>query len=156
MKNEDENELGMYINDVSSDILSKKSKNISNKTKLILGITASIIIIIAIIIIIIILSNKKNNNEDDKINPEKVTGEILCKYYIEAISNEINLLGNEFLLDPKMDIYINDKKIKISKSFKFLSLGEYKIQFIFYNNKITTFLFLRDIVIILKFFLHFS
>ena len=147
MKNEDENDLGigMNINDVNSDILSKKGLNLLSKKKLIIGISVAFFLIIAIIIILIIIASKKDGNEDDKINYELVTGEILCKYFIETISNEINLVGNEFILDSKMNIYINDKKIKLSKSYKFPSIGEYKIQFIFYNNKINLDYMFKDI-----------
>ena len=147
MKNEDENDLGigMNINDVNSDILSKKGLNLSNKTKLIIGISIAFFLVITIIILLIFITSKKKTNEDDSIDYESVTGEILCKYFIETISSEINFLGNEFILDSKMDIYINDKKIKLSKTYKFPAIGEYKIQFIFYNNKINLDYMFKDI-----------
>ena len=118
MKNEDENDLGMNINDdINSDILSKKSSFLSNKTKLIISISISLLIIITIIIILILFLSKKNKNhkEDESINPELVTAEILCKYYIETSLKEIALLSSEYNLDLNIDIYINDKKIKLLK-----------------------------------------
>ena len=86
MKNEDESDLGVNINDVNSDILSNKGINLTKKTKLILGITILSILISTLIIIIIIVITKKDknedNDEDDKLNPELVAAEVLCKYNI--------------------------------------------------------------------------
>ena len=106
--NEEESDLNMHINDVNSDILSKKGLNLTKKAKIIIGISVALIVIITIIIILIIaLSNKNNENDNendnkednDKINPDLITAEIICNYHIETSSKEMNILGAEFILD---------------------------------------------------------
>ena len=151
MKNENENDIGMSLNDFNSENQSIQNKTFTNKIKIIIGISALLAIIFFIIIItIIFVSNDKDDNDtniDDqgKITPELITADIICKYNIQTITENIHILGYDFNLDSNIEIYINDKKIKNTKTYQFSKKGENKIKFLFYNDNINLSYMFKDI-----------
>lgn len=137
-------DIGMSLNDFNSDSQSKKGLNMSNKTKLILAISAFLIVIIAIVIIIIVIISIEKKKENKEKN-ELVTAEIIGNYEIKSISKPTDILGIEYELDPQLEIYVNGQKIKNSKSYEFNTIGQNKIQYIFYQNKINLNYMFKDI-----------
>ena len=70
------------------------------------------------------------------MEPKYSTGEIICKYNIKNISQKVNILNEDYILDSHFSIYVNDEKIETTKSYEFPSVGIYEIKYIFYDNKI--------------------
>ena len=99
-ENENDNELGMNLNDFDTGVELEDSK--SNKKIIIITISIILaLLIIAAIIFIIFLPH----------NDKKITYDIICKYYIQDTSKDTKILSDEFQSDSNISIYINDKKI---------------------------------------------
>ena len=128
--------------DFESNNLNRNDGNPKSKKCLIIGISiAALIIIITTIILIVVLSNKGNDEEktdeektDEKeIDKEKI-GEIICQFNIKNENQETKILGDEFINNSQLDIYIDGEKINFSKTYNIKSIGNHKIEFIFYDN----------------------
>ena len=127
MKEEGESPFVLHDDINSSDF---KYNKLSFQKKLIIGISLIALILILIIIIIIAYNKSKEpiNNINDKI------GEIICIYDIESTSKEKKILSDKFeKKNSNFDIYIGDKKIKYSKSYKFKEIGENKVKYILFG-----------------------
>ena len=126
----EEGGIDVQLNDVSSDIVKDQTqKPWTLKTKIIIfSIILSIIISLIILAIIISILTKSD------INIQPFIGQIRCVYYIDSISNNINILGKEFTKNSDFDIFIDDKKVDFLKENKFSSIGNHNINFNLYDD----------------------
>ena len=92
--------------------------------------------VLAFIIFIVIIIVSTSNSRDDEKNREDMSeiGEISCIYEIKTNDRETMLLGNEFIKNSDLDIYIDDIKIKYTKEYKFSSTGNHKVKIALYNS----------------------
>ena len=133
-----EEEGNTFLNDFSSEEI-KQSKTMSPKMKkIIIGVAISLLLIIVISIIIIsLLPSKKddrNDEEDGNNNIPNSFGTITCIYDINDISKETLLLSNDYIKESNFEIYIEDKQIPYSKSFKFSKMEKYIVKFELYED----------------------
>ena len=138
-------ELGLKspINgDEESNNLNKGNGNPKSKKCLIIGISIAALVIIITAIIFAVLLTKKGNDEEKKdeeqtdkkeIDKEKI-GEIICQFNTKNENQETKILGDEFINNSQFDIYIDGEKINFAKTYKIKSIGNHKIEFIFYDN----------------------
>ena len=112
-------------NELSSELTGVNKNENSQKKKLVIfsaGITFSLVIII-IIIILMTQNRDKNSKDENNSNNKDTIAEINCVYDIQSTSLETPLISEEFDKNFNFDIYINDKKIKYSKNYKFTTSG---------------------------------
>ena len=62
-----------------------------------------------------------------------VAGEINCVYEVQSPSVYTSLIGNDFTKNTEFDIYIDNKRIKYSRDYKFDSIGNHNVQIRLYN-----------------------
>ena len=94
-----------------------KTKELEKRKKIYLLMEIGIPIILVIIIIIIILILVLNKDESTKINSP--IGEIICKLDIDSTHQNTQILGEDYSLNSKFDIYIDNKLSRYSKEYKF-------------------------------------
>ena len=128
-----------FAKDFSSNDL--KNNKTSWRKEIIIGIISSILVIALIVSIIIIVIASSNSSENDKSNKTSEIGVINCIYDIQSTSSETQILGLFFNLESKLDIYIDDKKVKYTKSYLFDKSKEYSIQYKIYDNFNMDFMF---------------
>ena len=128
--------------DFESKKLNKDNQNPKSKKYLIIGTSIAALIIIITTIILVVVLTKKGNGEEKKdeektdekeIDKEKI-GEIICQFNIKNENQETKILGDEFINNSQLDIYIDGEKINFSKTYNIKSIGNHKIEFIFYDN----------------------
>ena len=145
--NDDNDRLTSPIND---DYRESKGLNINiegrqlkRKKCLIIGISLTILtLIIAAVVIFFIIrggneekdSEKDNESDEESIDDKEIIGEIICQFNIKNENQDTKILGDEFNNNYKLDIYIDEEKIKYSKIYKFNNTGYHKIEFKFYDN----------------------
>ena len=116
---DDDNELGMNLNDFDSGIQLEEPK--SNKKIIIITIIIILLLlIIAVIIFIIFLPHGKSKPINELIE---------CKYNIKDNSKSNNILSEEFNLTSDLTIFIDDKKVKNTKTYKFKKAGENTVKY---------------------------
>ena len=127
---ENDKDLPVMQNDLSSKLTGLNKEGISKKQKLMLiaGIIAFPVIIAGIILIIVAISGASTAGKKSKI------GEINCIYEIDTITKTTEILGKDFTKNSDFDILVDGKKVKYSKEIKFNSFGEQAVQFIIYGN----------------------
>ena len=126
----------LSMNELHSELTGlNKGEKEQKKKQLILGVIIGILLFAIIIIIIIITSksNKKDDIDDDDIPTMPVIGEINCLYEIQTINRDTQLLSDEFNKNSNFDIYINNKRNKYSKKYKFDKTGNHIIQIKLYE-----------------------
>ena len=129
----EERDIGIILNDVSSDKVKDGNTQFctwKNKKRYIIIAFISLIIIFFIMEIIVAFIPSKSSSEEKKTKK----GEINCIYFIDTISHNINILGKEFIKTSVIDIFINNKKIHFSNEYKFSKIGENNINFIIYED----------------------
>ena len=130
--NNENNDIPIQGNELSSELIGLKKDSNSQKKKLIsitIGMTICLILIIIIIIVI-------SSNRGKKIEEKNPVGEINCEYEIQSISKETNLLSNDFDKKFNFDIYINGEKIIYKKQYQFSKTGNNNVKYIIYDKKI--------------------
>ena len=124
------------------DVIQKK-KSISPKMIYIIFGVISFIILITIIIVIIATSSQekpsdqnKEKGESEENGPQEPSNiaEINCIYDVDRTTSETVLLGEEFQKNSKFYIFINDKRITYSKTYKFNKVGEQLVKFDIYED----------------------
>ena len=128
MENRIEEEGNAFYNDFSSEEI-KQTKKISPKAlKLLIG---TLIAFVSIIIITLIIMSLISSNKNDNLNS---LGTITCIYDIKNINEETLILSNDFEKNSKFDIYMENKKIPYSKSYKFSKTGKTEVKFELYED----------------------
>ena len=123
MEENDENIQDYLVNDFSSSNLGEKFPKIQKKYLIIGAILLFFIIIFAILIIFLITNEKSENKQN-------IIGQINCIYKNEIHSlEEIKILGDNFEKNSIFEIYIDGKKIKFTKTYKFSNFKEHKIEY---------------------------
>ena len=119
--------------------LNKEQKTQKKNNNILLSVLG--ILFIFIVFIVLNLYNKKISHNLIRIPKNiqifkdiSIIGEINCVYDIQEDIENTRILGNEFLNESKLDIYIDNKKIKYNKEYKFNSTGIHYITFKLYNN----------------------
>ena len=106
-----------------------ETQKTSKKQKfLIFSSLAIAIIIVATAIILYIFAFSSSSSS------EAFDGEIYCLYDIKNISNETNILGENFKQLSSLDIYINNIKINKTKKYQIGEEGENIVKFEFHEN----------------------
>ena len=119
--------------EISSELTGFNKGEKDRKKKLyIIGVSLSVLTLVIFIVIIIVSVSASQNNEKHSENMTEI-GEINCIYEITSNDKETILLGNEFIKNSDLDIYIDDIKIKFTKEYKFSSTGNHKVKFALYN-----------------------
>ena len=111
-----------------------KGEKEERKKQLIIGIVAAVLLLSIIIFIIIVAASGSKGDSTDKEDTDfQVIGEIKCLYEIRSNTENTLLLSDEFVKNTDFDIYIDNKKIKYSKEYKFASVGEHNVVFKLYE-----------------------
>ena len=118
--NKDQSILNDELSSLSSP---EKHKNI--KKYLVILISSLVLLALIIIILLILLLSKSKT--------QKSIGEINCILHVEQL-NEIKILGDEFIKDSEFDIFIDNKKIKFTKKYKFDKIQNHTVLFKLYEN----------------------
>ena len=130
------------------------ANNILKNKKMLLIIGGGIIGLIVLVIIIIAIvkgSNSDGNDEDEEIIPTKDTlGTIKCIYQVESITEETQIIGEEFEKDFDISIEINNKLYKFKKSHKFENIGEQIIIFHLHDTGISLNKMFKNVVQLTK------
>ena len=123
-----------------------KGEKAKRKKQIIIASALSLLFII-IIIVIIILINTGSNLDEDTSNLE-LLGEINCIYDVQSISSNTLLIGNDFIKNDEFDIYIDNKRVKYSKDYKFDTIGRHHLLIKLYNELDMNYMFkdVKDIV----------
>ena len=112
--------------------LFKEEKNEKRKNSLVW--TLICLFFISLILLKTICPSQSKKIKNNMIFAEtSVIGEINCNYEIQSIDQNTKLLGNEFSKTSLFDLYIDVKKVKYNKEFKFTSFGRHKIQIKLYK-----------------------
>ena len=134
--------------EISSELTGlNKGQKEQKRKELIMGIIfGSIFLVVIIIIIIVSATSSNSDDEEKKTTPDDggdediptptspSIGEINCVYEILTTSQNTLLLSNEYSKTSDFDIYIDNKRIRYSKEYKFDTTGNHKIQIKLYNN----------------------
>ena len=112
---EDDNDLGMNLNDFDSGVQIEEPK--SNKKIVVAILIIVLLLIIAVIIFIVFLPDKNESNGG-------TISEIICKYNIQDSSKKIYILSEEYKING-ITIYLNDTEIE--NPYKFHKIGNYII-----------------------------
>ena len=77
-----------------------------------------------------------------------IIGDINCIYEIKSIASNTKLIGNEFEKKSLFDFYIDGKKVKYAKEYKFTSFGKHKVQMKLYETINMDFMFknIKDLI----------
>ena len=129
-----------------------KGEKEERKKQIIIGIVAFVLLLAIIIFIIIVASSgsKGGSDKEDKEDTDfQVIGEIKCLYEIRSNTENTLLLSDEFVKNTDFDIYIDNKKIKYSKEYKFPTTGEHNVVFKLYEGVNMDYMF-KDIQLILS------
>ena len=95
------------------------------KTYLMIGIGVAALLVILIIIIIIVASTRGDKEEASSL---PVYGIIKCIYDISS-TGETKILGDDFTKSFELEMFIEGKVQKYSKTYKFNSTGYHDVQF---------------------------
>ena len=137
----------LFKEEINSELTGLNKADSQRKNQqLIIGLSIlSFIVIAALIIIIVVVSTKNGDKNKDKGSPSNLIGTINCLYNVKTASVPTLLLGTEFKIDSsELDIYIDGKKIKYSKEYKFDYSGIHNIQINLYSDINMDFMF-KDI-----------
>ena len=114
------------------------------KKLLIIGISIAVLIVIIVVVVIIFITKGGDNEKEkdsDEIIPtdeeptdKEIIGEIIGQYNIKSINEETKILGDEYINNSQLDIFIDGNKTKFAKTYKFETVGIHKIEFKFYDN----------------------
>ena len=116
-------------NEISSELTGLNKGEKERKKQIIIGIAAGVLLLAIIIFIIVVAASSSKGEDDDDEDPEyPAIGEINCIYEIRSTTQNTLLLSNEFVKNSGFDIYIDNKKIKYSKEYKFESVGNHNIK----------------------------
>jgi hypothetical protein len=125
METNDDDDIGMNLNDFDAGVQLEDKK--SKKAITIVIISATLFLLIAaVIIFIMFLPNDKNES----------SAEIICKYNIQNISQNVSLLYSQYKSYSKLDIFIDNKRYKNITEYKFDKIGEHSVIFRINNDSI--------------------
>ena len=99
-------------------------------------VLVSICVILAVIIIVFV-----RHESTRPFTPEEIIGEIKCKYYIDKINVETEILSDKYKNISEIDIAIDDKRIEFTKKFKFIKEGIHNISFYINSNETMEYMF---------------
>ena len=139
------------------DVIKKKEEKRTRIKYIIIGISSFLILVAVVVIIVVIVNkkhspnnNKEEDNEDKKEEEEQKEEEeveddepkelskiavINCTFEIDITSSiETNILNEEYKKNSKFYIFIDGKKIKFSRKYKFEILGEHLVTFDIYED----------------------
>ena len=123
-----EAELNSELVGLSDDSSSQK------KTKLLIigGISLAIIILVIIIIIAASGSSGSSKNDDSEESISFI-GEINCLYVVQTSSKPTTLLSKDFLMESKIGMEINGKRLKIAREYTFEKVENTNVKFLIYE-----------------------
>ena len=119
----------MNPNELNSELTGLNKGEKQQKIKqLIIYISIGAVGLIALIVLIVLVAKSKGSDS------KKTIGEINCDYEVKTITQNTQLLGKEFnIRNNQFDIYIDGKKIKYSKEYKFKTADSHKVQIKIYD-----------------------
>ena len=119
--------------DFSVSDIYKDQKTYLPKMKYILAGVISFIILTVLVFVVIAASTNKGEStnpieEDEPLEPSNIA-EISCVYDVETTSKDTAILREKKKKNSKIYIFINDKRIPYSKSYKFNKTGMQLVKF---------------------------
>ena len=120
--------------DINSELTGiNKGEKEERRKQLIIGVAVGVLFLAIIIFIIVVAASGSKGGGGDDDTPYPVFGEINCLYEIRTTTENTLLLSNEFVKNSGFDIYIDNKKIKYSKEYKFTSVGNHNVKIKLYE-----------------------
>ena len=149
----EENLFNSDINSINNQEVIKQNKEQNEKNdneqsdqpkkcrlSTILAIVAVIILIICIILVVIIIVFVRTELTRPP-TPEEIIGSIKCIYFIEKDNSEIEILSNDYQNKYDLDIVIDNKRIELSKKYKFINSGIHNIDIYIDKNETMDYMF---------------